>query len=178
MMAEFGPAFSWFMQFEQPHADYEPHPDKCPNGCAGPCFALAGINSAVWPITFAQVKAAPLEHRPAMVEAFYAQNYWNHWLAALQSQALVNSVVDMAVNAGMGTAVRLLQTVVSATPDGIIGPATVAAVNLALTHSEKRVVIDYANARISYYDGIDGSPAEHNAWRHRAEATCTAQSLT
>ncbi len=177
-MADFGAAYDWAMQFEQPHADYAPHPDRCPNGCAGPCFALAGINSAIWPITFARISSAPEDERPAMVEEFYAQNYWNHWLAALQSQALVNSVVDMAVNAGMGTAVRLLQTVVSATPDGIIGPATVAAVNLALTHSEKRVVIDYANARLSYYDGIDGSPAEHNAWRHRAEATCTAQSLT
>ncbi len=175
-MAEFGPAYDWAMMWENPRGVYVPVPDKCPAGVTGQCFALSGINSAVWPITFAQVKAAPLEHRPAMVETFYAQNYWNHWLAALQSQALVNSVVDMAVNAGMKTAVSRLQIVVGAHPDGDMGPLTVAAVNLALSHSEKRVVIDYANARISYYDGIDGSPAEHNAWRHRAEATCTALS--
>ena len=176
VMAEFLPAFAWNQRFEDSNGLCEVVPDACPAGFSGPCFAISGINSAVWPVWFNRIKATPQNERRPLVMQFYRANFWNKWFQKILSQMLANSLYDMGVNAGMKTAVSRLQTVVGARPDGDMGPLTVAAVNLALSHSEKRVVIDYAKARISYYDGINGSPAEHIAWRHRAEATCTVLS--
>ena len=167
-MADFGAAYDWAMQFEQPHADYAPHPDRCPNGCAGPCFALAGINSAIWPITFARISSAPEDERPAMVEEFYRTTYWSKWLEQFNVQKLANSVFDMMINAGPSVAVQLLQRMVGVDQDGILGPITVSAVNRA---SPKNVVADYAKVRCLYYDGIDGTPADRASWKRRAMAT-------
>ena len=168
-MADFGAAYHWAMQFENPAGIYTPVPDKCPDGHRGPCYALSGINSAVWPVTVARIGSAPEEQRPSMVEEFYRVNYWNKWLDQFNVQMLANSVFDMMINAGEPVAVQLLQRMVGATQDGILGPQTVAAVTRA---NPKNVVADYAKVRCLYYDGIDGSPADHASWKRRAMVTC------
>ncbi len=172
-MADFGAAYDWAMQFENPKGIYTPVPDKCPGGHKGPCFALSGISSAIWPITVAEITAAPEDQRPQLVEIFYRVNYWSKWLEQFSVQMLANSVFDMKINAGPSVAVQLLQRLVGATQDGILGPQTVAAVNRA---NPKNVVADYAKVRCLYYDGIDGSPADHASWTRRAMATCEATS--
>lgn len=64
------------------------------------------------------------------VRHFYFANYWTPLsLSDVQVPQVATTIFDFAVNAGVGTAAKLAQIVVGATPDGAIGPKTVAALN-------------------------------------------------
>lgn len=61
-------------------------------------------------------------------KVIYRRDYWNPIHADQLPLSLAILVFDSAVNQGIETAARLLQAAVHATPDGNIGPATLAAV--------------------------------------------------
>jgi len=58
----------------------------------------------------------------------YKTRYWDAVRGDDLPSGLDYVVFDMAVNSGPGRAVRMLQSAVGATPDGAIGPKTLAAV--------------------------------------------------
>ncbi len=65
-----------------------------------------------------------------MVADFYKQNFWNvNKLDLINDQQLADNVYDFGVNSGVGKAAKTLQLVVGVTQDGIIGNATISAVN-------------------------------------------------
>lgn len=74
-----------------------------------------------------------LEHTPELqdkVKDFYKRNFWNQLhLDDLRNQELANQVFDMAVNAGIKTAVKLIQKTLSIPADGKLGPVTIAAIS-------------------------------------------------
>lgn len=87
-----------------------------------------------------------------MVREFYRENFWNRIHGdEIKSQAIAQSVFDFAVNAGIKTAVKLAQIIVKATPDGIMGPKTLEALN---AKDEKVFVLSYALMKITRYAGI------------------------
>lgn len=64
------------------------------------------------------------------VSSFYYCQFWNLIKGSLISdQGMANSIMDFAVNAGVGTSVELAQKVVKTDPDGKIGPNTIKAIN-------------------------------------------------
>ena len=86
------------------------------------------------------------------VRAFYRANYWDRLrLDEVQSQRVARSIFDFGVNAGPGTAAKLAQIVVGVTPDGAIGPKTLAALNMA---DPDRFALAYALAKIARYRDI------------------------
>jgi len=177
-MADWNIAYNWMMEFEDPARAYATVPDRCPAGCAGPCFAISGVNSGVWPKEFATLKFLPQEMRGSGVEQFYYKNFWNEWYAQLDSDEVAKRVFDMAVNGGPGTAVKILQTAAThvsifhdtlpaPTIDGKWGPQTVSCVN-GLPNDE--IVAAFQQARIAYYKAIPGvDPKILAAWIARAE---------
>lgn len=83
-------------------------------------------------------------------EAIYHQNYFEPLnLGLLVNDALALHLFDMGVNAGLRPAVKLLQTIVSVSPDGVMGPVTAYAVN-HYPDAGKLVEL-YKKARIDYY---------------------------
>jgi lysozyme family protein len=66
-----------------------------------------------------------------MAEAYYCEHYWeplggDH----INDQVLAATIYDYAVNGGLPTAARAVQTLLGVQPvDGIIGPHTIAAIN-------------------------------------------------
>lgn len=65
-----------------------------------------------------------------MVRAWYHTNYWLPIHGdSIGSQPIANSIFNFAVNAGTAVAVKLAQLVVGATPDGVLGTRTIAALN-------------------------------------------------
>lgn len=65
----------------------------------------------------------------SLVLAFYQTNYWNaNRLGEIESQDAADWCFDHIVNAG-GRGARWAQLAAKVTPDGDIGPATIAAVN-------------------------------------------------
>ena len=66
------------------------------------------------------------------VRNLYFARYWAPLrLDDVHDQHIARSIFDFAVNAGTGTAAKLAQIVVGATPDGAIGPVTLRALNAA-----------------------------------------------
>lgn len=87
-----------------------------------------------------------------MVREFYKVNFWYRINGDLiESQAVASTIFDFAVNAGPQVAAKLAQIVVGATPDGAIGPKTLAELNKAPDGSFSA---RYALAKVARYAKI------------------------
>jgi lysozyme family protein len=88
----------------------------------------------------------------ALVRDFYRVNFWDRVRGDdIADQHVARSLFDFAVNAGTGTAIKLAQIVVGATPDGAFGPKTLTALNAM---DGDRFVLAYALAKIARYRDI------------------------
>jgi lysozyme family protein len=80
---------------------------------------------------------------------------------------------DTAVNMGVGTAVKFLQTEVGAKADGSFGPATIAAL-IAVNKNMPTLCSEYLDLRQKHYNDIiarDPSQARFaNGWKNRNDA--------
>lgn len=86
------------------------------------------------------------------VAEFYFNNYFNACgLKNIKSQAVANVVYDFAVNAGVRTAVHLVQQSVGVVADGIVGARTLAAIN---TVGSDEFIARYALAKVARYAAI------------------------
>lgn len=93
------------------------------------------------------------------VEHIYKVGYWDKCKADyINSQRIANLLVDMAVNSGVKTAVRLMQEIVGITQDGIVGNITLNAINNLredlLYNLFRQRRIDY------YYNLVDKDPKQ------------------
>lgn len=87
-----------------------------------------------------------------MVRRFYKANYWDMVKGDdLTVQEVAESIFNFAVNAGIGTASKLAQLTVGATPDGVIGPKTLEKLNACNGVEFKK---SYALAKIARYAEI------------------------
>lgn len=155
-MASFDLAFQWAMTSEDAQMACAVVPDATPAGCTGPCYAISGINSGLWPADFTSISSLPQDSRPGAVQAFYQAHYWNDWFAQLGSDELAKRVFDFSVNGGAGTAVKTLQQAVNAlggslATDGGWGPRTIAAANAA---EQAALVQAFIVARVAHYRAI------------------------
>ena len=80
---------------------------------------------------------------------FYQTEFWNEWYSQLTDDELAKRVLDMAVNGGPATAVKLLQRALAIKDDGLWGPNTVREAN-----SEPNVVAMFTAARVAKYQAI------------------------
>jgi hypothetical protein len=169
-MASFDIAFDWTMQWEDPHRTYKEAPDAAPAGFIGKCFSIAGINSGAFPLDYRYIVSLPTEERAVPVKAFYRSHFWNQWLEQLQEDELAKRVYDMGVNAGLGTAVKLLQNCLAIHADGVLGPLTVKEAN----EHGPGLVDTYKAAREQHYREIvekHPSNAQYlDGWLARARA--------
>lgn len=119
------------------------------------------------PVTEADMRSLT----PAKVEAFYRVRYWLPNYCDELPAALALSVFDFAVNAGDGREIHMLQELVGAAPDGVIGPQTRA---LILTWLGSRTVAEavhsHVNARRSYYRACKNFPTFGRGWLNRCDA--------
>jgi lysozyme family protein len=118
------------------------------------------------------------------VYAIYNQMYW---LAAgcdkldALSPALGAIHFDCAVNCGVGTAVRMLQEICSASPeDGVFGQETYKAVQLKLgiPIESDPVAIAYLTRRKMYYQSLNTFNQYGSSWLHRLDDLAKQFGLT
>lgn len=108
LMSNFGPALDFLLDNEDERRECCTVPD------AGG-YAISGINSRSFPEDFARINDLPQDQRGPEVARFYLLTFWAPLhLSGLASQDVANRVLDMAVNGGMGTSVRLLQQAINA----------------------------------------------------------------
>ncbi len=148
-MAEFEPAFENMIRNEGGYKLHNVAGDK-----GGQTFAgIARNYHPTWPgwhlIDKNDIDNPDLTVR---VQEFYRQRFWDTIKGdQLDKQKVAETIFDFAVNAGHKTASKLAQLVVSATPDGIIGPKTLAKLNQV---DENDFCLRYALAKIARYTEI------------------------
>lgn len=107
----------------------------------------------------------------ATVREIYTARYWDPSGAAALPNGLSLMQFDTAVNHGVGTAIRILQTVLDVDVDGEIGPETLA----AAARQPTRVVLErYAQARRDRYRRLPHFPTFGRGWMARVDATFAA----
>jgi lysozyme family protein len=84
----------------------------------------------------------------------YYNDYWVKLnIDKISNEDLKLHIFDMSVNAGIKVAVKLLQSIVKTTQDGIVGSITLSKVN------NEDLVDKYKESRINYYNNlVDKNP--------------------
>lgn len=100
------------------------------------------------------------------VQPFYKAWYWDKVKGDDLPYGVDLSVFDFGVNAGIGRSAIRLQQIVGTTPDGAIGPKTLAAVNSTNTRD---IIERFAEARESYYRGLDDFNRWGKGWLNRTK---------
>ncbi|MCR5362433.1 MAG: peptidoglycan-binding protein [Bacteroidales bacterium] len=89
--------------------------------------------------------------------------YWNVCKAdAIASQSVANMLVDWAYNSGAKTAIRQMQRLLGCEPDGIVGRATLAALD---RRNPVTVFEGLRAARRTYIDNVVAAHPEKEAFR-------------
>lgn len=88
----------------------------------------------------------------ALVRSFYKIKYWDTFNGDLiNNQELAESIYDFGVNAGVKTSIKLIQIILKVTPDGIIGPKSLEAIN---SHNPELLIAYFSIAKIARYATI------------------------
>lgn len=103
---------------------------------------------------------------PAVVKPFYKERYWNVCRCDDLPSGVDFTVFDIAVNAGPGRAAKFLQEAVGATPDGSIGPRTIAA---TASFGANTLINKICDRRESYYRSLPTFPTFGRGWLARTE---------
>lgn len=101
----------------------------------------------------------------AEAAAIYAGRYWARVRAAELTPGLDLMVFDAAVNQGPSRAVQFLQRAVGVKPDGIFGPATLAAASRWAQTDPIGSIKEVAAYRAVHYAALD--KAFHLGWYRR-----------
>jgi lysozyme family protein len=102
-----------------------------------------------------------------MVEPLYKRKFWDACKCDELPSGIDYLVFDFAVNAGVGRSAKILQTAVGVTPDGGIGPITVAAVNAI---PEAELVEKFSQAKEDFYRSLNTFETFGKGWLNRVAA--------
>ena len=103
---------------------------------------------------------------PLMVAPLYKRKYWDACRADELISGLDYCVFDVAVNSGVGRAIKLLQQTVGATPDGGYGSITAALVKEA-EKDPKKVISLFCARRLEFLQSLKSFPVFGNGWSRR-----------
>jgi len=94
----------------------------------------------------------------------YLRDYWGRAGCDAVPDALRFDLFDMAVNSGVGTAIRTLQKTVGVAEDGVLGPVTIQALQSMPT---LRAVMRFNGARLQFMSSLSNWPAFGRGWANR-----------
>lgn len=101
---------------------------------------------------------------PQGVAPMYKARYWDATRCDDLPVGLDYLVFDTAVNSGVGRATRFLQTCANVAVDGVIGPRTISAINIA---PPERLIADYSRLRMEFLTGLPTWDAFGKGWSRR-----------
>jgi lysozyme family protein len=103
---------------------------------------------------------------PLMVAPLYKRKYWDACRADELVSGVDYCVFDVAVNSGVGRAIKFLQSCVGATPDGGFGSITSALVKEA-EKNPTRLIEVYCAKRLEFLQSLKTFPVFGNGWSRR-----------
>jgi lysozyme family protein len=104
---------------------------------------------------------------PEMVEPLYKRKFWDACKCDDLPSGIDYLVFDFAVNAGCGRSAKILQTAVGVTPDGGIGPMTLAAVNAI---PETELIEKFSQGKEDFYRSLNTFETFGKGWLNRVAA--------
>lgn len=130
-----------------------------------------------WKIIDAYKKIAPIKQgkvfdNPELegyIYSFYRMNFWNKILGdQIEDQQVANLIYDWSMTSG--GAIREVQKVIGATPDGRFGPASLSRLNKAISSSGGKLIFNkIKEARRRYYISLN-QPANIKGWINRVNS--------
>ena len=138
-------------------SDVHDNGNKLPDGRAG-CTNL-GVTQANWeafvghPCTWDNMKAL----KPETVAPFYKRKYWDMAKCDDLPTGLDYLMFDFSVNAGVGRAIKTLQTAIGVTADGALGPLSLSAIN---NLSVKQLIERFTDAKEKFYKSLNNAKYE------------------
>lgn len=123
-----------------------------------------GVTRAVWQ-EFTGETASESDMRALRVEdvaPLYQSRYWAKCRCDALPSGLDYAMFDYAVNSGVSRACKTLQGLVGATPDGVIGPATIAAVGAGNGLIER-----LCDTRLKFLKSLAHWPTFGKGWERR-----------
>ena len=127
-----------------------------------------GVTKAVWeefvghPVSEADMRALT----PEKVAPMYEQKYWRPCYGEVLPRGLDFVVFSMAVNAGTGRSVKLLQQSIGCVPDGVIGPTTRSLISASDTPT---LISKFSECRREYYRSLKTFPIFGAGWLKRVD---------
>jgi lysozyme family protein len=103
---------------------------------------------------------------PALVAPMYEMKYWRTSYCEKLPRGLDLLVFSMAVNAGSGRSVKLLQDAIGVVADGVIGPNTMARISEA---NVETLIDKFSEARTAFYKGLKTFPVFGKGWLSRTD---------
>jgi len=146
-----------------------------PKDPGGPTkFGITQATLKAWrkkAVTIADVKALTLDEASQILR----KQYWGSIAGDRLPEGLDHAVFDFAVNSGPAQAVRSLQRVVGAMPDGIMGTKTLAAI---AGFGASTLIEEYCDTRLAFLHGLKTFATFGKGWATRVERVRTeARSL-
>ena len=103
---------------------------------------------------------------PEMAAPFYDQKYWRPCYGEILPRGLDLLSFSMAVNAGPGRSVKLLQQSIGLVPDGVIGPRTR---GLISDSNCATLIAKFSEVRREYYRALKTFPIFGKGWLNRVD---------
>ena len=100
------------------------------------------------------------------VAPLYEQKYWRPCYGEILPRGLDFVVFSMAVNAGPGRSVKLLQQSIGCVPDGVIGPRTR---ELISSSNSATLIAKFSETRREYYRSLKTFPIFGKGWLNRVD---------
>jgi lysozyme family protein len=129
-----------------------------------------GVTARVWeewvghPVDEKQMKALT----PELVAPLYRKKYWDACRANDLVSGLDYCVFDIAVNSGVGRAIKFLQSCVGVTPDGGFGSITFALVKKA-EEDPKALIENYCAKRLEFLQSLKTFETFGKGWSRRVQ---------
>jgi lysozyme family protein len=139
------------------------HHEKDPGGMTN-----LGVTIRVWeewvghPVSEKEMRKLT----PLMVGPLYKRKYWDACRADELLSGVDYCVFDVAVNSGVGRAVKLLQSCVGATPDGGFGSITMALVKKAESNPTALIEL-YCAKRLEFLQSLKTFVTFGKGWTRR-----------
>lgn len=94
---------------------------------------------------------------------YYKKQYWDvNKCDDISSQTLAEELFDFGVNAGPGTAAKILQRLVDVKDDGDLGEMSLYAINCAICFDLFSLQLNFALEKIKHYHRISKAPGSEN----------------
>ena len=100
------------------------------------------------------------------VAPLYELKYWRAAYCEVLPRGLDFVVFSMAVNAGPGRSIKLLQSAIGCVPDGVIGPRTR---GLISSSNGADIIKKFSDARREYYKTLKVFPIFGKGWLARVD---------